>query len=197
MGTKGEETRNGILDRAAELASRIGLDGLTIGMLAASTGLSKSGLFAHFQSKEVLTYAVLDRVATRFVDVVVRPSLKVPRGEPRLRALFNAVLAWPEKCELPGGCLLIAAITELDDQPGPARELLVQQQRDWLDVLANVTRSAIAEGHFKKTVDPDQVAFEIYGIEFAYHHSARLLADAKARTRAKHAFDALIERCHP
>ncbi len=195
--TKGEETKQAILERAAELASQRGLEGLTIGTLAGETGLSKSGLYAHFASKERLCVEVLEFVAQRFVDVVVRPALAAPRGEPRLRALFHNVLQWPERCELPGGCLLIAAITELDDRPGAAREVLVRQQKDWLDTVATVARSAIAEGHFRKDVDPEQVAFELYSLEFAYHHTARLLADPKAKSRTKHAFEALIERCRP
>lgn len=193
--SKGDDTRLEILDRAAELASQRGLEGLTIGTLAEETGLSKSGLYAHFDSKEALCCDVLQHVADRFITKVVRPALGIARGEPRLRALFANVLAWPGM--LPGGCLLMAAITELDDRPGPARDLLLRQQQDWLDTVATVVRTAIAEGHFRKDVEPEQFAFELYGIEFAYHHAVRLFADPKAQKRAKAAFEALVERAHP
>lgn len=192
--SKGETTRQAILDRASELASQLGLEGLTIGTLATDLGLSKSGLFAHFRSKEALQVQVLEHVAARFVEFVVKPALRAPRGEPRLRALFDNLLEWPKRHELPGGCPLMSAVSELDDRPGPAREVLVRQQRDWLDVIATVTRTALVEGHFRGDVDPEQVAYEIYGIEFAYHTWYRLLADPSAEARARRAFEALLER---
>jgi Tetracyclin repressor-like, C-terminal domain len=93
-----------------------------------------------------------------------------------------------------GGCFFVAAATELDDRPGPARDVLVRQQKDWLDVIANVTRTAVAEKHFKKDVDPEQFAFELYGIALSYHYSKRLLGDPRASQRAHGAFEALIDR---
>ncbi len=192
--SKGEATRTAILDRATALASEVGLEGLTIGSLADDLGLSKSGLFAHFRSKEALQIQVLEHIAARFVDNVIRPALKAPRGEPRLRALFELLLEWPTRNELPGGCPLVSAVSELDSRPGPARDLLVRQQRDWLDTIATVVRTALAEGHFRKEVDPEQFAYELYGIEFAYHHALRLLEDPKASRRARAAFEALMER---
>lgn len=191
---KGEATRQAILDRAAALASEVGLAGLTIGALAEDLGLSKSGLFAHFRSKEALEVQVLEHVAARFVDVVVKPALRAPRGEPRLRALFTRLLDWPVRSDLPGGCPIIAAASELDDRPGPARDLLVNQQKDWLDTLSNLARTAVAEGHFHKGLDAEQFAFELYGIELAYHHAVRLLRDPKAQTRAWAAFEGLLGR---
>ena len=193
--SKGETTRQAILDRATELASKLGLEGLTIGMLATDLGLSKSGLFAHFKSKEALQVQVLEHIEARFVELAIKPALKAPRGEPRLRALFDNILAWPKRHELPGGCPLIAAASELDDRPGPARDLLVRQQRDWLDTIATVVRSGLSERQFHADVDPEQIAFELYGIEFAYHHAYRLLADPNAEKRARQAFEALLERC--
>jgi AcrR family transcriptional regulator len=171
------------------------LEGLTIGSLAEDLGLSKSGLFAHFRSKEALQVQVLEYVAGEFVEFVIKPALRAPRGEPRVRALFERLLLWPQQPgPLPGGCPIVAAVSELDDRPGPARELLVRQQRDWLDTIATVVRTGIAEGHFRKDLDPEQFAFELYGIEFVYHHAQRLLADPKAKSRAKAAFEALLER---
>ncbi|MET0595000.1 MAG: TetR/AcrR family transcriptional regulator [Polyangiaceae bacterium] len=191
---KGELTRQAILKHAASLATEIGLDGLTIGRLAEDLGLSKSGLFAHFQSKELLQLAAMEFAAQRFIDTAVKPSLGAPRGEPRVRAFFENWLAWPKKSGLPGGCFFVAIATEVDDQPGPVRERLVELQRDWLDALAQGVRIAIAEGHFKKDVDPDQFAYEMYGIMLVNHHFVRLLRDAKADLRAKKAFESLLAK---
>jgi AcrR family transcriptional regulator len=190
---KGDERRQLILERAAQTASRLGLEGLTIGQLASDLGLSKSGLFAHFQSKEALQVQTLRHAAELFVDRVVRPALKAPRGERRLRALFERWLAWAEADVLKGGCLFVAAATELDDLDGPARDELVRQQRDWLELIANVARTGIAEGDFRPGLDGEQLAYELYGVMLAYHHARRLLRDPRAPKRARDAFDALVE----
>jgi AcrR family transcriptional regulator len=190
---KGDERRQLILERAAQTASRLGLEGLTIGQLASDLGLSKSGLFAHFQSKEALQVQTLRHAAELFVDRVVRPALKAPRGERRLRALFERWLAWAEADVLKGGCLFVAAATELDDLEGPVRDELVRQQRDWLELIANVARTGIAEGDFRPGLDGEQVAYELYGVMLAYHHARRLLRDPSAPQRAREAFDALVE----
>ncbi|HEY6561195.1 MAG TPA: TetR/AcrR family transcriptional regulator [Polyangiaceae bacterium] len=191
---KGEATRQVILDHAATLASEVGLEGLTIGSLAEALKLSKSGLFAHFRSKEALQMQVLEHVAARFVERVVKPALRAPRGEARLRALFENLLEWPKTKDFPGGCPIIAATSELDSRPGPARDLLVAQQKDWLDTIASVVRAGVAEGQFCAGVDAEQVAYELYGIEFAYHHARSLLEDPSAERRARVAFEALVER---
>jgi AcrR family transcriptional regulator len=191
---KGELTRQGILQHAAGLASSIGLDGLTIGRLADDLDLSKSGLFAHFGSKEGLQVQVLEHAAARFTEVVVRPALRAPRGEPRVRALFERWRRWPKESGMPGGCFFVQAAVELDDQPGPARDRLVQQQRDWLGLIATVVRGAVAEGHFGAEVDPDQFAHELHGLMLGWHHAARLLRDPRAEPRARTAFEALIAR---
>ena len=189
---KGSETRQLILERAAQTASRSGLDGLTIGQLAGELGLSKSGLFAHFHSKEALQVQTLRHAAELFVDRVVRPALKAPRGEPRLRALFERWLAWAEADVLKGGCLFVAAATELDDLDGPARDELVRQQRDWLELIANVARTGVGEGHFQAGLDTEQLAHDLHGVMLAYHHARRLLRDPRAPQRARSAFDALV-----
>jgi AcrR family transcriptional regulator len=189
---KGELTRRVILERATGLASQVGLGGLTIGRLAKDLELSKSGLFAHFRSKEALQVQLLQFAADRFVDLVVRPALAAPRGEPRVCALFERWLDWENVDALPGGCVFIAAATELDDRSGPAREQLVRSQKDWLDLIANCFRSGIKEGHFAKEADPDQFAHDLQGVMLAYHHAARLLADHKAETRARSAFRVLL-----
>jgi AcrR family transcriptional regulator len=192
---KGAETREAILERAIQVASEVGLDGLTIGRLAAALDLSKSGLFAHFASKEGLQVATLDRAAERFVEDVIRPALKAPRGEPRLRTLVERWLRWPVEFPQPGGCLFVQAAVELDDKPGPARDRLVALQREWLAALATAVKGAVAEGHFRRDVDPDQVAFELYGIMLSTHHAVRLLRDARANARARRAVDRLLASC--
>jgi AcrR family transcriptional regulator len=189
---KGEQTREVILERALTLASRVGLDGLTIGSLAEELGLSKSGLFAHFSSKEALVVQMLERAAERYSDVVVKPALAAPPGEPRVRALFEKFLRWPELVPQPGGCIFVAASIELDDQPGRARDLLVRLRREWLDFVAGAVRRAISVGHFRPDVDPEQFAFEMEGIGLMWHHASRLLGDPRTDERAHRAFDALV-----
>jgi AcrR family transcriptional regulator len=189
---KGELTRQAILERAARMASRVGLEGLTIGGLADELELSKSGLFAHFKSKEALQLQVLEFGIARFVEVVVKPALAAPRGEKRVRALFEHWLEWPKSSGL-AGCMFVAFSTELDDQPGPVRERLVQSQKDWLDVIANAVRTAAAEGDFQRSVDAEQFAHELYGIMLANHHAVRLLRARGAAERTRRAFARLLD----
>jgi len=191
---KGDLTRQSILEHAAGLASRVGLGGITIGALASDLDLSKSGLFAHFDSKAALQLQVLEHAAARFTEAVIRPALAAPRGEPRLRALFERWRSWPKASGLPGGCLFVQAAVELDDQPGPVRDRLVQQQRDLLDVIATVARTGVVEGHFRKDLDPEQLAQELFGVILAWHHASRLLREPKADARAGAAFEAIVAR---
>jgi AcrR family transcriptional regulator len=189
---KGEATRQAILDHAMVLARQVGLDAITIGRLAEDLELSKSGLFAHFQSKEALQVQVLEAAAERFISTVIRPALAVRRGEPRLRDLFERWLDWEGRQRTPGGCIFVQASVELDDREGPARDRLVQMQKDWLGVMATMVRGAITERHFRRSVDPDQFAHDLNGIMLAYHHAARLLKDRAAEQRARAAFEALV-----
>jgi AcrR family transcriptional regulator len=187
--SKGEATRGAILDEASQLVRGVGLGGLTIGSLASRTGMSKSGLFAHFGSKESLQLQVLEHSTERFTEDVIRPALKAPRGEPRVRDLFERWLDW-DSAE--GGCPLAAASFELDDQPGPVRELLVRNQRDWTDTLAMIFTGGITDGQFRPDADPRQFAQDLLGVMLAYHHTSRLLRDAEAAARARRALDALL-----
>ena len=191
---KGAETRRTILDHALQVATKEGLEGLTIGRLAQDLQLSKSGLFAHFRGKEELLLQVLETARTRFIEQVVKPGLAAARGEPRVRALFEAWLAWERSSALPGGCPFIAAAVELDDRPGPARDFIVQSQRDWLDVIANSVRTGIQEGQFHSDFDAEQFAYELHGTMLSYHHVARLLRDPRAETRVRRAFESLLDR---
>jgi AcrR family transcriptional regulator len=190
VATKGEETRAAVLDRAVDLASRIGLEGLSIGGLAGETGLSKSGLFAHFDSKQNLQLEVLRTSAERFVARVLAPALKKPRGVPRIRALFESWLSWSRS--MPGGCFFVAAANELDDQPGPLRDQLVAYQRDWIGALATAARIAVQERQFKKNLDATQFAYDFYSILLAYHHFSRLMSYRDAEARARRSFERLL-----
>ena len=189
---KGEATRAAILEHGVELATEAGLDGLTIGRLATDLGLSKSGLFAHFKSKEALQIQVLDAAAERFVEEVVRPAVKKPRGEPRLAALFERWLAWTKSNSGPGGCVFVAAAAELDDRPGPVRDRLVALQKGWLEVVQTVFRTGVEERHFRSDVDAEQFAYELYSVMLGFHHAERLLRDPRADSRANAAFDRLL-----
>jgi AcrR family transcriptional regulator len=187
--SKGDETRQAILIKAFELASVVGISGLSIGRLAESTGLSKSGLFAHFGSKEALEVAVVEEAARQFVQEVIVPGLKAARGEPRLRALFESWLLWGQK---PGGCFFVGASAELDDKTGPARDALVRACKDWVDDLAKAARIAITEGHFRSDLDPDQFAFEVYATMVGGHTFLRFLRDPEALDKTRAAFDRLV-----
>jgi AcrR family transcriptional regulator len=194
---RGDLTRQSILERASRMAAQVGLDAVTIGRLAGDLGLSKSGLFAHFQSKEALQVQILDFAAARFVDLVVRPALAAPRGEPRVRALFERWLDWERAVAGPGGCPFVAAASELDDKPGPARDHLVRTQRDWFETIATCFRSGVKEGHFRRDADPEQFAHDLYGVMLAYHHGAKLLRDPKIERRTRVAFENLITAARP
>jgi AcrR family transcriptional regulator len=186
---KGEQTRQAILSRAFELANVVGVGGVTIGRLAEATGLSKSGLFAHFGSKEALEVAVVEEAARQFVQEVMVPALRKPRGEPRVRALFEHWMAWGER---PGGCFFVGASAELDDRPGPQRDALVRANKDWVDAIATAAEIAVAEGHFRSDLDARQFAFELYGIMLATHTFSRFLHDRGAKGRTQQAFDRLL-----
>lgn len=192
--SKGERTRAAILDEALRLVSKAGLDGLTIGALADATGLSKSGLFAHFGSREELLLAVLDHGQKEFAEVVLKPALEKPRGVPRLRAMFTNWLDWTESAELPGGCPMVGGASEFDDRPGPVRDMLAGGQRAWIDTLKRAVRQAVEERQLPASTDPEQIAFEMFGIALVVHHHRRLLDYPKARARALAALDKLL---HP
>ncbi len=178
-----------ILGRAFELASVLGVSGLTIGRLAEETKLSKSGLFAHFGSKENLDVAVVEEASRQFVQEVMVPALREPRGEPRVRALFERWLTWGQR---PGGCFFVGAGAELDDRPGPSRDALVRACHDWIDELAKAARIAVREGHFISSLEPEQFAFELYGLMLSFHQYHRFLRDPLALERTRRTFDRLV-----
>jgi len=186
---KGEATRQAILERAFEHAKQLGLSGLSIGRLAEDTGLSKSGLFAHFGSKEALQVAVVDEAARQFVEFVLAPALQRPRGEPRIRALFDRWVEWGARA---GGCFFVGAIAELDDRSGPPRDRVAQTCKDWIESLATAARIAIAEGHFRAELDPEQFAFDAYGIMLGFHVYQRFLRAPESLARARASFERLV-----
>ena len=192
--SKGEQTRGAILDEALRIASKLGLEGLTIGSLADATGMSKSGLFAHFGSREDLQLAVLEHAAQLYGEKVFVPVLKIERGLPRLRALFERWLDWTLESGLPGGCIMISTAIEYDDRPGPIRDAAIENQHRGNAITQKAVRLAIEEGHLAAGTDPEQISFEILGIVLASHNHRRLLGDKEARKRALTAFDQLISR---
>jgi AcrR family transcriptional regulator len=188
---KGQQTRTAILDEAVGLASRVGFNALTIGQLAESTGMSKSGLFAHFRSKEALQLETLERGRERFMDLVIRPTLAAPRGIARVRALVDSWLVWETEA-LQGGCIFVTGSIEYDDQPGPMRDALVRNQQDWFEFIGTVAGTAVSEGDFRADLDTEQFAFTLQGLMYAYHHTARLLRDPKSLDHTRAALEQLL-----
>jgi AcrR family transcriptional regulator len=192
MATKGDVTRDRLLEAAVREASTIGLEGLSIGALARDAAMSKSGVFAHFGSKEELQIAVLGVARDHFIAEVFQPALAHPRGEPRLRALFERWLDWQEGRVTPGGCPILVASYEFDDRPGPVRDEIARLQSDLLGMLARTVQVAVESGHFRSDLDVRQTAYELHGIVLAYHLHHRLLRSADARARAHAAFESLL-----
>jgi AcrR family transcriptional regulator len=170
------------------------LEGVTIGTLADATGMSKSGLFAHFGSREELLLKVLEHGQQQFTAVVLKPALEKPRGVPRLRAMFVNWLDWTASADLPGGCPMIGGATEFDDKPGPVRDMLATGQRAWIETLKRAVGQALESGQLCADTDPEQIAFEMFGIALVVHHHRRLLGYPKARSRALAALDAVLDR---
>ncbi|MCP1374672.1 TetR/AcrR family transcriptional regulator [Dyella lutea] len=182
-------TRELILDHAYELARRDGLEGLTIGSLAADVGMSKSGVFAHFGSREDLLLAVLHTGAERFTEAVMRPALREARGLPRLRAIVRRWFEWSgQHAE---GCVLLSAASEYDGRDGAMHDGVVSQQSQWRAALAKAAGQAIEAGHFRADADPEQIAFEIYAVILGLHHDAGLFGFEPASRRADTAFERL------
>ncbi len=194
---KGEDTRSIILDAALAQASEAGFESLTIGTLANRTGLSKSGLFAHFGSREELQIAAIDRAAGLFAETVFSPALAAERGLPRVRAIFTHWMQWTRESGLTHGCPLHAAAIEFDDKPGAIREHLVAHFDRLQNNLERALSHAVEAGQLRPGLDVSQLAFELLGIVFAYYHAARLLQRPEAANRAQSAFDRLLAAAAP
>jgi AcrR family transcriptional regulator len=189
---KGELTRAAILDVALDLASRDGLEGLTIGLLADKMNMSKSGVFAHFGSREDLQIEVVKLYHHHFEQEVFYPSVKEPRGLPRLQAMFGG---WVRRVsmEIASGCIYISGAVEYDDRPGAIREELARMVLAWQGALRRCTVQTIEMGHLKADTDPDQLVYEMYGLILALHHDARFLKMPGSVNRAQSGFDRLIQ----
>ena len=188
---KGQATRAAILDAALGLASHMGLEGLSIGALAEVTQMSKSGVFAHFGSREELQISVIREYHAKFEEEVFYPALKQPRGLPRLRALFER---WIKRVsvEIDSGCIYISGAVEFDDRPGPVRDALASMVRDWHGALERAIRIAVDEGHLRPATDAAQMLFEIHGLILALHHDARFLRLPGAMERVHRAFEHVL-----
>ncbi len=188
---KGQQTRAAILDAALGLASHMGLEGLSIGALAEVTQMSKSGVFAHFGSREELQISVIRQYHTRFEEEVFFPAIAEERGLPRLRALFER---WVRRVsvELDSGCIYISGAVEFDDRPGPVRDALAQMVRAWHGALQRAIEQAVEKGHLRADTDPTQMLFEVHGLILALHHDARFLRIPGALDRARAGFERIV-----
>lgn len=188
---KGQQTKAAILDAALGLASHMGLEGLSIGALAEVSGMSKSGVFAHFGSREELQISVVREYHRRFEEEVFFPAMAEPRGLPRLRALFER---WVRRVsvELDSGCIYISGAVEFDDRPGPVRDALAAMVRAWHAAMERAIRLAVAEGHLRADTDVPQLLFEIHGLILALHHDARFLRQRDVLDRARTGFERLL-----
>jgi AcrR family transcriptional regulator len=189
---KGEHTRAAILDAALVQASEAGFESLTIGGLAERAGLSKSGLFAHFGSREELQVAAIEAGAARWAETVFMPAMKARRGLPRIRALFENWLDWTTRSGMMHGCPMRAAAIEFDDRPGPLRDAVIEHFERLYEELARAIRLAISEKHFRAGIDVEQFIFDLMGVLFAYEHAARLFDAARAESHARSAFERLV-----
>ena len=186
-------TRKRILSQGLDLMSTAGFTGVTLGVLAEKTGLSKSGLFAHFGSKEEVQLGLIDRMTEAAGQVVTAPAMSVPEGLPRLKAVVANWFGWSEKAGLHGGCPAAAGVFEFDDVEGPVRDDLASAQREWLDFLAELTRKAVENKELRPNLDVEQFVWEVCGIYLGHNVSHRFSRDAKADIRAHRAFDRLLQ----
>lgn len=192
--TKRATTREVILEHAYGIACGDGLEGLSIGTLAQAVGMSKSGVFAHFGSREDLQLAVLELGARRFTANVLLPALGQPRGLPRLRAIVASWVDWGQKYQ--SGCVLLSAASEYDGREGALRDAVVSQQAGWRNELQKSIAQAVAEGHLRDDTDAAQLAFEIYALMLGLHHDAGLFGFEQAHARANTAIDRLFASYH-
>jgi AcrR family transcriptional regulator len=190
---KGQQTKAVIIDAALNLAAQIGLEGLSIGAIAEVTQMSKSGVFAHFGSREELQISVVREYHARFEQEVFYPALTASRGLPRLRALFDN---WMKRTstEIDSGCIYISGAVEFDDRPGPVRDALAESVNIWLAAMLRAVEQAKEEGHLRADADAQQIAFEIHALILALHYEARFLRNPQSMKRANAGFANIIAR---
>ena len=195
----GNTTKERILSEGVDLLSRGGFAGVTLGVLAQQTGMSKSGLFAHFQSKDEVQLELLNETARISMTSFVRPAMQSAPGLGRLRAIVLGWLGWSEKAGLGGGCPIAAGMFELDDAPesDPVRQRVLVMGEQWRSLLAQCAREAIQTGELERDLDVDQFVWELCGIYLSHHVSHRFVRDPLALNHATRAFESLIERSRP
>lgn len=190
---KGDRTRSTILEHAVDIASVEGLEGLTIGRLAEELGMSKSGLFAHFGSKEELQLATVQAARERFLNEVFRPALLTERGYPRLLEICRSWLDYVKRDVFPGGCFFAAASFEFDSRSGPVRDAIARMMDDWINAIEKAVELAQDEGHLNRDIDPAQLAFEINALFFGANFSHNMRHDKQALERARIAIEHRLE----
>ena len=190
---KGEQTRAEIVAVALAMAARVGLEGLSIGTLADAVGKSKSGVFAHFGSREDLQIAVVREYYRRFETEVFAPAMRKPRGLPRVRALFENWMRHTS-AELQSGCIFISGAVEFDDRPGPVRDALAEAVDAWIGAMTRAVAQACEEKHLAASADPGQISFEIHALILALHYEARFMRRAGSMARARQGFANIIQR---
>ncbi|WP_296443011.1 TetR/AcrR family transcriptional regulator [Rhodoferax sp. UBA5149] len=190
---KGRQTKQTIVDAALGLAAQIGLEGLSIGVLAEVTQMSKSGVFAHFGSREELQISVIREYYARFSDEIFSPAMDEARGLPRVRALFSN---WMKRVavEIQSGCIFISGAVEFDDRPGPVRDALASSVKTWLAAMYRAVVQAKEEGQLNEDADEEQMAFEIHGLILASHYEARFLKNPASVARANQGFENILTR---
>ncbi|MDJ0829670.1 MAG: TetR/AcrR family transcriptional regulator [Desulfobacterales bacterium] len=189
--TKGEDTKHVILEAGLDMASQLGLECVTIGSLAKLAHMSKSGLFAHFQSKENLQIDILSYAARDFAENVVIPALAIQAGSPRIKALVDNWIKWGSR--LSGGCIFVSASTEFSDRPGKVRDYLLRQQEEWIDCLKRMAESATRVGDFSKEIDCEQFAFDLYSLLLGFHLYYKLLNNAETKKRQEASLERLLD----
>ena len=190
---KGQQTKAAIIDAALGLASQIGLEGLSIGAVAEVTGMSKSGVFAHFGSREELQISVIRQYHDRFESEVFYAAMQKPRGAPRLQALFDNWMV-QTSAEIDSGCIYISGAVEFDDRSGPVRDALASSVATWQTALRRAVELAQVEGQLSRASDAHQIAFEIHGLILALHYEARFLRNPSAADRARQGFQHILTR---
>ena len=195
--TKGERTRHAILDTAAKLATEEGLAPLSIGRLAEATDMSKSGLFAHFGSKEELQLATVDHAASLFVDEVIAPAREAPRGLARVWALCDHMIDYAERQVFPGGCFFAATSSEFNNRSGPVRDRIEQMLRSWLCYLEHAVEQAQETGELDRAVPAREVAFQLDAFAQAANAQYQLFRDERVFDEARRAVRERLETLRP
>jgi AcrR family transcriptional regulator len=193
LKTKGERTRHAILSTAAALATKEGLDQLSIGRLAEATEMSKSGLFAHFGSKEDLQIAIVDHAASLFVDEVIAPAREAPRGLARVWALCDHMVDYAERQVFPGGCFFAATSAEFNHRPGPVRDEIQKMIRSWLSYLEHAVEQAQAVGELDASLPAREVAFQLDAFAQAANAQYQLFRDPAVFDEARRAIRERLE----